>query len=62
VNDAPTKVAAPLFAPVMTRSLTIDMAAERDFQEVVALALFVPSLLGWYWLLSVMNRYRSAFG
>jgi hypothetical protein len=38
------------------------VSGERHFQEVVALALMIPPMLGWYWLFKVVNRHWSTFG
>jgi len=40
------------------KGFTIDLAAERDWGEVVALGLIVPPMLGWFWLAHAMDRYR----
>ena len=39
----------------------IDLAAERDLGEVVALSLIVPPMLGWFWFANAMDRYRRIF-
>jgi hypothetical protein len=41
-------------------SLTIDLAAERNFAEIVTLALSVPPLLGWFWFFNAMGRYWAS--
>jgi hypothetical protein len=56
---APVGRAAPPDAAIIMRSWTIDLAAERDVTEVVALALFVPPMLGWLWLFNLAGRYWS---
>jgi len=61
-ESAPIKLATQPYAPVTAKSLTIDVAAERDFQEVVALAFLVPPMLGWFWLFNFMKRRWSTFG
>ncbi|SEE39569.1 hypothetical protein SAMN05444161_5631 [Rhizobiales bacterium GAS191] len=50
------------YAPAAPWSLTIDLSAERDLRDVMALALLVPPMLGWYWVFNVMNRYWSHIG
>jgi hypothetical protein len=62
VAQAPAMVAAPSSAPTALRSVTIDLAAERDLREVAALTLLVPPMLGWFWLFNVMNRVWNRFG
>lgn len=62
VAQAPVMLGAPLLAPVAMKSLTIDLAAERDFAEVAALILIVPPMLGWFWLFNMMNRVWNTFG
>jgi hypothetical protein len=50
----------PEDASVAVKGLTIDLTAHRDLQEVVALALFIPPMLGWFWLFNMASRYWSA--
>ena len=42
------------------RSWSIDLSAERDAMQVMALALLVPPMLGWFWLFNLASRYWSA--
>jgi hypothetical protein len=56
-GPAPIELASRPYAPVATRSLMVDVSAERDFQEVMVMALLIPPMLGWFWLFNVMNRY-----
>jgi hypothetical protein len=45
--------------PIAVRRLTINLTAERDWQEVVALSLFIPPMLGWFWLFNIACKYWS---
>lgn len=49
-------------APGAARSVTIDLAAERDLLQAAALAFLVPPALGWFWLSNAMNRAWGQFG
>ena len=51
-----------LLPAIDMRSWTIDLSAERDATEVMALALFVPPMLGWFWFLNMASRYWSKLG
>lgn len=55
--SAPIELASRPYAPVATKRLMVDVSAERDFQEVMVMALLIPPMLGWFWLFNVMNRY-----
>ena len=35
--------------------LTLDLAADRSLAEVIALSMFAPIALGWFWLLNAMS-------
>jgi len=61
-ESAPIKLATQPYVPVTAKSLTIDVAAERELQEVVALAFLIPPMLGWFWLFNFMKRRWSTFG
>jgi hypothetical protein len=61
VSVAPTASAPPSRAFAAKAGFAVDLAAERDFAEVVALSLIVPSMLGWFWFANAMDRYRRIF-
>lgn len=61
VNGAPTAPAPSSQGFAAKRGPAIDLAAERDFGEVVALSLMVPPMLGWYWFANTMDRCRRIF-
>ena len=44
------------------RSVMIDLTAERDFRDVAALSLFMPAMLGWFWLFNTMNKSWNSLG
>jgi hypothetical protein len=50
-------LATSFSAPPATKSVTIDVTAERSLQEVLALTLLIPPMLGWFWLYNVMNKF-----
>ncbi len=52
---------APSSASAAKTSLAIDLAAERDLGQVVALSLIVPPMLGWFWFANAIDRYRRMF-
>ena len=51
-------LAPPSQAFAAKAGFAVDLAAERDFGEVVALSLIVPPMLGWFWFANAMDRYR----
>ena len=55
-DNAPVEVAASSFT-LTTNGVTIDLAAERSFQQIAALTFMVPPMLSWFWLLNAANRY-----
>lgn len=60
-NAASTSLSLDALAnkPIAVRRLTVDLTAERDWQEVVALSLFIPPMLGWFWLFNIASKYWS---
>ena len=42
-------------------SANFDLAAERNFSQIVALSLALPSALGWFWAANAFDRYRRIF-
>lgn len=50
----PSTTFRPRLAPTLTASF--DVTAERSLEEVMFLGMFVPPLLGWFWLYHAMNR------
>ena len=42
------------------RSWIIDLAAERDLQEVMTMAFLIAPMLGWFWLFNTASKYLSA--
>ncbi len=61
VSVAPTAPAPPSQAFAAKAGFAVDLAAERDFADVVALSLIVPPMLGWFWFANAMDRYRRIF-
>lgn len=61
LSVASTALAPPSQAPGAKTSFAIDLAAERDLQDVVALSLMAPAMLGWFWFANAMDRYRRIF-
>jgi hypothetical protein len=61
LNAAPAALSPPTPKPGANASFAIDLAAERDLQDVVALSLMAPAMLGWFWLANAMDRYRRIF-
>jgi len=57
----PVRLATQPLVP-SARKLSIDISAERDLHEAVALAILVPPMLGWFWVFNVVNRYWGHFG
>lgn len=45
----------PEKAPPRGFELVIDLAADRSLVQVMALAVFVPFALGWFWLTNALN-------
>ena len=48
-NSARDSAASP------ASGLLLDLAAERSLTEIVALSLFTPVTLGWFWLMHAMS-------
>ena len=42
------------------RSWIVDLAAERDLQEVMTMAFLIAPMLGWFWLFNTASKYLSA--
>jgi hypothetical protein len=61
-DAAALTLSPPLPAPAPTRRVMLDLAAERDFGQVMALSVIAPPMLGWFWWLHAMNRYRQSAG
>jgi len=61
LNAAPAALSPPTPKPGANASFAIDLAAERDLQDVVALSLMAPAMLGWFWFANAMDRYRRIF-
>jgi len=58
LSAAPAALAPPSRAFAAKAGFAVDLAAERDLGEVVALSLIVPPMLGWFWFANAMDRYR----
>jgi hypothetical protein len=52
--------ASPAFAAAGW-SLHVDLAAERNFSQIVALSVALPPMLGWFWAANAFDRYRRLF-
>ena len=57
---AATVVGAPM-PDAAGWSVTFDLAAERNFAQVVALSFALPPVLGWFWAANALERYRRLF-
>ena len=42
------------------RSWIVDLAAERDLQEVMTMAFLIAPMLGWFWLFNTTSKYLSS--
>ncbi len=58
---APIALAPSPQGPAAKTGFAIDLAAERDLGEVVALGVIVASLLGSFCFANAMDRYRRIF-
>ena len=61
MSVAPTAPAPRSPTSAVKTDFALDLAAERDFGEVVALSLIVPPMLGWFWFAKAVDRYRRIF-
>ncbi len=61
MSVAPTAPARRSPTSAVKTDFALDLAAERDFGEVVALSLIVPPMLGWFWFAKAVDRYRRIF-
>jgi hypothetical protein len=52
--------ASPAFAAA-SWGVHVDLAAERNFSQIVALSVALPPMLGWFWAANAFDRYRRLF-
>ena len=59
--DTPARALLAMQGSVGSGGLSFDLAAERNWSQVVALSLAMPSVLGWFWCANALERYRRLF-
>jgi hypothetical protein len=59
-GTAPIRLGMSPDASSAMRTWIIDLAAERDLQEVMTMAFLIPPMLGWFWLFNTASKYLSA--
>lgn len=61
IAQADPETVGPTTLTPLGKGLSIDVTADRELWQVVALILIVPPLLNWFWMLNSTSRFWNAF-
>jgi hypothetical protein len=61
-EPSPVRDPPPMRAVAVGASVTINLAAERDLMEAMALSFMIPFALGWFWFAHSMARRQRLWG